>query len=39
MVFIELMVDMSAIVEPKVIYLEQNRVDLIFEIEEGPLSK
>ena len=29
----------AAIVEPKVIYLEQNRVDLIFEIEEGPLSK
>ena len=29
----------AAIVEPKVIFLEQNRVDLIFEIEEGPLSK
>ena len=29
----------AAIVEPKVIYLEQNRVDLIFEISEGPLSK
>ncbi len=29
----------AAIVEPKVIYLEQNRVDLIFEIVEGPLSK
>ena len=29
----------AAIVEPKVIFLEQNRVDLIFEIAEGPLSK
>ncbi len=29
----------AAVVEPKLIYLEQNRVDLIFEIEEGPLSK
>ena len=29
----------AAIVEPKVIFLEQNRVDLIFEIVEGPLSK
>ena len=29
----------AAIIEPKVIFLEQNRVDLIFEIEEGPLSK
>ncbi len=29
----------AAIVEPKVIYLEQNRVDLIFEIVEGPLSR
>ncbi len=29
----------AAIVEPKLIYLEQNRVDLIFEVEEGPLSK
>ncbi len=29
----------AAIVEPKVIYLDQNRVDLIFEIEEGPLSQ
>ena len=29
----------AAIVEPKVIFLEQNRVDLIFEISEGPLSR
>ncbi len=29
----------GAEVEPKVIYLEQNRVDLVFEIEEGPKSK
>lgn len=29
----------AAIVEPKVIYLEQNRVDIVFEISEGPLSK
>ena len=29
----------AAIVEPKVIFLEQNRVDLIFEITEGPVSK
>ena len=29
----------AANVEPKVIFLEQNRVDLIFEIAEGPLSK
>ena len=29
----------AANIEPKVIFLEQNRVDLIFEIEEGPLSK
>ncbi|MAI02332.1 MAG: outer membrane protein assembly factor BamA [Rickettsiales bacterium] len=29
----------AAIVEPKVIYLEQNRIDLVFEIKEGPLSK
>lgn len=28
----------AAIVEPKVIQLEQNRVDLIFEISEGPLT-
>ena len=29
----------AAIVEPKIIYLEQNRVDIVFEISEGPLSK
>ena len=29
----------AAVVEPKVIYLEQNRVDIVFEISEGPLSK
>ena len=29
----------AAVVEPKVIYLEQNRVDIVFEIIEGPLSK
>ncbi len=29
----------AAIVEPKVIYLEQNRVDIVFEISEGPISK
>ena len=29
----------AAVVSPKVIYLEQNRVDLVFEIEEGPLTK
>ena len=29
----------AAVIEPKVIFLEQNRVDLIFEIVEGPLSK
>lgn len=28
----------AATVEPKVIQLEQNRVDLIFEINEGPLT-
>ena len=28
----------AANVEPKVIYLEQNRVDVVFEIEEGPIS-
>ena len=28
----------AATVEPKVIQLEQNRVDLAFEIEEGPLT-
>ena len=29
----------SAVIKPKVIYLEQNRVDLVFEIDEGPLTK
>lgn len=29
----------SATVEPKVIQLPQNRVDLIFEIDEGPVTK
>lgn len=29
----------SARVEPKVIELDQNRVDLVFEIDEGPLTK
>ena len=29
----------AAVVQPKIIYLEQNRVDLVFEIEEGPLTK
>ncbi len=29
----------AAVVEPKVIYLEQNRVDIVFEIVEGPKSK
>lgn len=29
----------AAVVEPKVVQLEQNRVDLIFEISEGPKSK
>ena len=29
----------AARVEPKIIYKEQNRVDLVFEINEGPLSK
>lgn len=28
----------GATVEPKVVQLEQNRVDLIFEIDEGPLT-
>ena len=28
----------AATVEPKVIQLEQNRVDLIFEVDEGPLT-
>lgn len=29
----------GATIEPKVIRLEQNRVDLVFEIDEGPLTK
>ena len=29
----------AAIIEPKVVQLEQNRVDLLFEIQEGPKSK
>jgi len=29
----------AAIVEPKVIQLDQNRVDLVFEISEGPKSR
>lgn len=29
----------AARVEPKIIQLDQNRVDLVFEIEEGPKSK
>ena len=29
----------AARIEPKVIVLEQNRVDLVFEISEGPLSR
>lgn len=29
----------SAKIEPKIVQLEQNRVDLIFEISEGPKSK
>lgn len=29
----------AAVIEPKVIQLEQNRVDLVFEIEEGPKTK
>jgi outer membrane protein insertion porin family len=29
----------AATVEPKVIQLEQNRVDLVFEINEGPLTE
>jgi outer membrane protein insertion porin family len=28
----------AATVEPKIIQLEQNRVDLVFEIDEGPLT-
>ena len=29
----------AAIVEPKVVQLEQNRIDVIFEIQEGPKTK
>ncbi|MCJ8189809.1 outer membrane protein assembly factor BamA [Sphingomicrobium aestuariivivum] len=29
----------AAVVEPKIVELDQNRVDLIFEISEGPKSK
>ena len=29
----------AARVEPKVVQLEQNRVDLVFEIDEGPLTR
>ena len=29
----------AAVVEPKVIQLEQNRVDLVFEIDEGPTTE
>lgn len=29
----------AAVVDPKVIQLEQNRIDLVFEIDEGPLSE
>jgi len=29
----------AAIIEPKVVQLEQNRVDLVFEIQEGPKTK
>ncbi len=29
----------AAVIEPKAIQLEQNRVDLVFEIEEGPKTK
>ncbi len=29
----------AATVEPKIIELDQNRVDLVFEIKEGPLTK
>ena len=29
----------AATVEPKIVQLDQNRVDLIFEINEGPISK
>jgi len=29
----------AAIIEPKVVQLEQNRVDVVFEIQEGPKTK
>jgi outer membrane protein insertion porin family len=29
----------AATVEPKIVELDQNRVDLVFEIQEGPVSK
>src|SRR5690606_33237515 len=29
----------AAAVEPKIVQLDQNRVDVVFEIEEGPKSK
>ena len=29
----------AATVEPKIVQLDQNRVDLVFEINEGPISK
>ncbi len=29
----------AAVVEPKIVQLDQNRVDVVFEIEEGPKSK
>ncbi|WP_262691599.1 outer membrane protein assembly factor BamA [Kordiimonas aestuarii] len=29
----------AAIIEPKVVQLEQNRVDLLFEVQEGPKTK
>ncbi|WP_308909661.1 outer membrane protein assembly factor BamA [Pseudokordiimonas caeni] len=29
----------AAIIEPKVVQLDQNRVDLIFEVQEGPKTK
>ena len=29
----------AAVVEPKIIELNDNRVDLVFEVDEGPLIK
>ena len=29
----------AAVVEPKMVLLEQNRVDIVFEVDEGPKSK